>query len=199
MVSLAAIALAGGQSSRMGQDKALLKLDGIPLIQRTYQIAHQCADPVYVVTPWIERYRSILPLDCQFIQETWQPGEMKSHGPLVGFAQALPHVKSEWVLLLACDLPYLKLEVLQGWIDDLENVSPEAIALLPKNPKGWWESLCGFYRCSCLSELTNFVGSGGRSFQKWLTHQPVQELTLDNVQMLFNCNTPEEWAIAKSE
>jgi molybdenum cofactor guanylyltransferase len=116
MVSLAAIALAGGQSSRMGQDKALLELNGIPLIQRTYHIAHQCADPVYVVTPWIEQYRDLLPPDCEFIQEIWQPGETKSHGPLVGFAQALPHVKTEWVLLLACDLPYLKLEVLQNWM-----------------------------------------------------------------------------------
>lgn len=199
MVSLAAIALAGGQSSRMGQDKALLELDGVPLIQRTYYIAHQCANPVYVVTPWIERYRDILPPDCEFIQETRQSGETKSHGPLVGFAQALPHVKTEWVLLLACDLPYLKLEVLQNWLTELENVSAEAITLLPKNSQGWWEPLCGFYRCTCLPELTNFVEMGGRSFQKWLTHQPVQELTLDNVQMLFNCNTPEEWAIAKSE
>jgi molybdopterin-guanine dinucleotide biosynthesis protein A len=199
MVSLAAIVLAGGQSSRMGQDKALLELDGIPLIQRTYQIARQCADPVYVVTPWIEQYRDILPPDCEFIQEIWQPGETKAHGPLVGFAQALSQVKSEWVLLLACDLPYLKLEVLKNWIADLENISSEAIALLPKNPQGWWEPLCGFYRSSCLPEVTKFVESGGRSFQKWLTHHPVQELTLDNVQMLFNCNTPEEWAIAKSE
>jgi molybdopterin-guanine dinucleotide biosynthesis protein A len=198
MVSLAAIVLAGGQSSRMGQDKALLELGGIPLIQRTYQIVRQCADPVYVVTPWIERYRHILPPDCEFIQE-WQPGEAKAHGPLVGFAQALIHIKTEWVLLLACDLPYLKLEVLKNWIADLGNVSPEAIALLPKNPQGWWEPLCGFYRYNCLPELTEFVESGGRSFQKWLTHQPVQELTLDDMQMLFNCNTPEEWAIAKSE
>ncbi|MBD1995906.1 molybdenum cofactor guanylyltransferase [Leptolyngbya sp. FACHB-541] len=199
MVSLAAIALAGGQSSRMGQDKALLELDGIPLIQRTYQIAQQYANPVYVVTPWIERYREVLPANCQFIQETWKPEEAKPHGPLVGFAQALTYVETEWVLLLACDLPYLKLEILQNWIAELENVSVEAIALLPKNPQGWWEPLCGFYRSNCLPELTSFVESGGRSFQKWLTHQSVQELTLDNVQMLFNCNTPEEWAIAKSE
>ena len=195
MVSLAAIALAGGQSSRMGQDKALLELDGISLIQRTYQIARQCANPVYVVTPWTDRYRGILPADCQFIQD-WQPGATKPHGPLVGFAQALRQVETDWVLLLACDLPHLKLEVLQNWIVELENVSVEAIALLPKNPQGWWEPLCGFYRCSCLPELTEFVEAGGRSFQKWLAHQPVQELTLDHPQMLFNCNTPAEWAIA---
>jgi len=194
MVSLAAIALAGGQSSRMGQDKALLELDGIPLIQRTCQIARQCADPVCVVTPWAERYRSILPADCQFIQETWQPGETKPHGPLVGFAQALTHVQTEWVLLLACDLPHLRLEVLQNWTAELENASVETIALLPKNPQGWWEPLCGFYRCRCLPELTAFIQTGGRSFQKWLANQPVQELTLEDTQLLFNCNTPEEWA-----
>lgn len=198
MINLAAIALAGGQSSRMGQDKALLELDGIPLLQRTYQIARQCADPVYVVTPWAERYRSILPADCQFIQETWQPGATQSPGPLIGFAQALPQVQTEWVLLLACDLPHLKLAVLQNWIAALENASGEAIALLPKNPQGWWEPLCGFYRCHCLPELTAFIQTGGRSFQKWLANQPVQELTLADTQLLFNCNTPEEWAIASN-
>jgi molybdopterin-guanine dinucleotide biosynthesis protein A len=194
MVSLAAIALAGGQSSRMGQDKALLELDGVPLILRTYEIARQCAAPVYLVTPWIERYRNVLPAGCQFIQETWQPGETRPHGPLVGFAQALAHIEAEWVLLLACDLPHLKLEVLQSWIAKLEKASPDAIALLPKNPQGWWEPLCGFYRRSCLPDLTEFVEMGGRSFQKWLTHQPVEELPLADAQMLFNCNTPAEWA-----
>ena len=50
-VPLSAIVLAGGQSSRMGQDKALLTVEGEPLVQRVCDIAIAFCNPLYVVTP----------------------------------------------------------------------------------------------------------------------------------------------------
>jgi molybdenum cofactor guanylyltransferase len=46
--SLSAIVLAGGLSSRMGQDKALIEINQVPLLAHICRIAQQCADPVYV-------------------------------------------------------------------------------------------------------------------------------------------------------
>jgi molybdopterin-guanine dinucleotide biosynthesis protein A len=66
---LTAIVLAGGKSSRMGQDKALIPIQGVPLLQRVCRIAETCADRVYVVTPWPERYQHLILPRCQFIQE----------------------------------------------------------------------------------------------------------------------------------
>jgi molybdopterin-guanine dinucleotide biosynthesis protein A len=190
---LTAIVLAGGQSSRMGEDKALIPLQGIPLLQRVCSIAKACADTVYVVTPWPERYQHLLLPGCQFIQELPLSPSSPSHGPLVGFAQGMAQVQTDWVLLLACDLPKLKVEVLQEWIARLDGVEDDAIAALAHHAKGW-EPLCGFYRRRCLPELLDFINQGGRSFQQWLKQHPVQVLPLLEAEMLFNCNTPEDLA-----
>lgn len=212
-VPINAIVLAGGRSSRMGQDKALLPIQGVPLLQLVCRIAGALCDPVYVVTPWPERYHHLLPASCQFIREVPLPGESTGdvtsstkvmplpHGPLVGFAQGLAQVQTDWVLLLACDLPRLRVEVLQDWAAGLDSLSEEAlaeggakpIALLPRHAKGW-EPLCGFYRRNCLPALTDFIDQGGRSFQQWLAQHPVQLLSLpEDDQMLSNCNTPKDW------
>ena len=194
---LTAIVLAGGQSSRMGRDKALIPIEGTPMLSLICKIAKQCSDRLAVVTPWPEKYQPLLPSDCDLIQEIPTIGETESHGPLIGFSQGLAHLEkkrslqTDWVLLLACDLPRLRLEVLQNWVGELRNVPQEAIALLPKHPKGW-EPLCGFYRPRCLPQLIDFINRGGRSFQQWLASQTVRELPLSDPQMLFNCNTPTD-------
>lgn len=189
--SLSAIVLAGGQSSRMGRDKALITLRGVPLLRQVCEIALECTSKVYVVTFWTERYQHILPTGCHVIQEVSLLRETQSHGPLIGFAQGLAQVETDWVLLLACDLPQLQVRVLQDWVTELEKTDKEAIALLPRQPQGW-EPLCGFYRRQCLPKLTEFIDEGGRSFQQWLAQHPVQELSLSNTQVLFNCNTPAD-------
>lgn len=198
--SLSAIVLAGGHSSRMGRDKALIPLQGVPLLRRVCEVAQNCVSEVYVVTPWPERYQDILPEGCRVLQEVLlsaetqnrePPAEQLSHGPLVGFAQGLAQVNTDWVLLLACDLPQLQVKVLQDWAQELEKTEPEVIALLPRQPQGW-EPLCGFYRRQCLPFLTDFINTGGRSFQRWLAQHRVQELPISDTQVFFNCNTPAD-------
>ena len=85
---LAIIILAGGRSSRMGRDKATIEIAGVPLIRRIYDVVVTCVDlgQIYVVTPWPERYRQILPADCNFILEQ-QPHQ----GPFVAFSQHAIH------------------------------------------------------------------------------------------------------------
>lgn len=192
MTTLSAIVLAGGQSSRMGQDKALIPIEGeTRLLQKVCQVAAACSDLVYIVTPWRDRYQPFLPDHYHWIDETSLPDETLPHGPLVGFAQGLAEIQSEWVLLLACDLPRLQIAALRHWAAQLDTVPTEAIAFLAKQPQGW-EPLCGFYRQQCLPALTAYIAQGGRSFQRWLAQQPVQEMPVEDSQIFFNCNTPED-------
>ncbi|HEY9704539.1 MAG TPA: molybdenum cofactor guanylyltransferase [Allocoleopsis sp.] len=188
-MSLSTIILAGGKSSRMGTDKALININGVPLLSRICHIALSCTSPVYLVTTWPDKYQFIIPNSCTIITEFGD-----NNGPLIGFYQGLISIPPcEWVLLLACDLPHLNSTVLQDWILQLNHVDQGAIALLPSHAKGW-HPLCGFYRYNCFSLLEKFIKNGEKSFQKWLQKYHVQELKVDDQKVLFNCNTPEDLA-----
>jgi len=197
-INLGAIALAGGKSSRMGRDKALLEINGKSLLQKICEAAQDCgADPIYIITPWQDRYKSInLPLECNFIPET------EPQSPLTGFALGLSYfskadLKTDWVLLLACDLPNINPNVIKSWAERLITLPSQAIAYLPKtsgtsNTKVW-EPLCGFYRISCLESLKAYIQTGEYSFQGWLVKSVVAEIPNVDKQILFNCNTPDDY------
>jgi molybdopterin-guanine dinucleotide biosynthesis protein A len=190
LTNLTAIILAGGQSSRMGRDKAFILFAGVPLLTRICQTAQNVASRVLVISPWRSRYQSLIPQACIFVEEI-QDHENESAGPLIGFSQALPHVQTDWILLLAQDLPYLTIEILQKWSLNLKSVSLEAIAYLPRSEKGW-EPLSGFYRVDCLTLLNNYINQGGTSFQGFLNQHLIEELFIGDRTLLFNCNTPED-------
>lgn len=201
MPTVAAMILAGGQSRRMGQDKALLTVEGEPLIQRLSHHALACTSAVFVVTPWPDRYRPLLPSDIRFIPEVRSP-EAASPGPLVALAAAIdqivppatensPNTCPDWILALACDLPNLTAAVLQGWIADLDAIAPDILAYLPQN-QGRWEPLCGFYRPSCVPSWQAYLATGARSFQGWLNQNPVQVIANVDPRWLVNLNTPDD-------
>ena len=188
---LAVVILAGGRSSRMGRDKATIEIAGVPLIRRIYDVVATCIDlgEIYVVTPWPERYRQVLPTNCNFILEQ-QPHQ----GPLLAFAQALAEIEATWLLLLACDLPNLSTPVIQDWIDRLPSIDSQSIAYLPRHVSKGWEPLCGFYRQICHESAIEYIHSGGQSFQGWLEMQVVTELIIADPRCLANCNTPADLA-----
>lgn len=223
--SLSAIILAGGHSRRMGQDKALLTTPGgQPLLSQTAQIAQQMTPDVTVVTAWPDRYQSILPSGVQLIREFANESANESAsnaltaapsaGPLSGFAQGWSQVQGDWCLLLACDLPYLKAAPLsQWWRWLLANPSTNPLAPPPANSlappiapmaslapgvKGW-EPLCGYYHRHCLAALQHYlqVPANAHSFQAWLTMISVEPYFHLPSQMLFNCNTPQDWATVR--
>lgn len=190
---LSAIILAGGHSTRMGEDKALLKVEGKPLLQSICDCAQAVTSEVYIVTPWVERYQKVIPAACHLIPEMSLPNETPPYGPLVGLYQGLQQVKTEWVLALACDLPKLNVAELEFWCEQLPRVSQETVALVAKSREGW-EPLCGFYHRDCVELFSAYLASGKRSFQGFLSQHPVEELNVRDRASLFNCNTPDDFA-----
>jgi molybdenum cofactor guanylyltransferase len=210
-MEIISIVLAGGRSSRMGTDKALLQIDGIPLLARTCLISLEIASSVYVITSRTEKYRSILPEECILIRETTPEGRERYNSPLTGFVKALNYlesieVRADWILLLACDLPFLDARELHRWRQLLVEVKDTTMAFLPKHRSTEeltlssptkktliWEALCGFYRPSCRESLETYLDRGGRSFQGWSIESQVEELVVRDDRVLFNCNTREDW------
>jgi molybdenum cofactor guanylyltransferase len=159
-------------------------INSITLLQQTCAVAKSCTDAVFVLssTPYD------LPLGCQWISE-----DPPYQGPLKAFAGCFGQLESEWILLLACDLPYLDARVLQRWIGELEQVPVSSIAYLAPHPKGW-ECLCGFYRQRCHQSLQDFITAGGDSFQSWLRDQEVQAIPTAEPRMLINWNSPADFS-----
>jgi molybdenum cofactor guanylyltransferase len=185
-MKIATVILAGGQSSRMQRDKALLMVNGVPLLRRVYEVAIECTPKVYILTPWPERYQTVLPADCRWLLEN-----PPHRGPILAFQQSLQQITADWILLLACDLPCLDVATIQGWMRDLENVEERSIAYLAPQSKGW-EALCGLYRTNCRPSLDAFVQAGGQSFQKWLQNEIVSPMLGTAPQIFTNWNFPED-------
>jgi molybdopterin-guanine dinucleotide biosynthesis protein A len=105
--SLAGFVLAGGRSSRMGQDKALLALRGVPLVQRAVAKLHRLTRQVFILGRRPE-LASFAPL---------VPDLRESCGPLGGMEAALSHTPCDWSLILPVDMPFLPAALLQCWAD----------------------------------------------------------------------------------
>src|ERR1700693_5380089 len=103
--SIAGFILAGGESSRMGVDKGLLEVAGVPMIVRAARLAESVVGAPAVVVGTPEKYRG---LGLRAIADDW-PG----CGPLGGIATALRASEADWNLIVACDLPYLTREWLE--------------------------------------------------------------------------------------
>lgn len=105
-LSLGAYILAGGRSTRMGQDKALLPLAGRPLVEHAVSKLRHLTDEVYILADRRE-LAAFAPI---------VPDLRQGCGPLGGFETALSHTRREWVLILPVDMPFVPVALLQSWV-----------------------------------------------------------------------------------
>ncbi len=101
--SRAGFVLAGGRSSRMGRDKALLPLDGRTLIDRVAGLVQRAAGNVTLIAP-----------EGRYMGYPVIPDLIANQGPLGGLYTALSATKASWNLLVACDMPGVTLEFLEN-------------------------------------------------------------------------------------
>src|SRR5205085_12446572 len=141
----AAFVLAGGGSSRMGRDKGLLELGGVPLVVRTVRLVQPLVGCVRVIAP-AGRYPG---LELDVLPDRDFAGVERDGsrpGRLAGIATALESSPAEWNIILACDLPYLTTEWLD-WLLARATVS-RAQAVVPRTGRGV-EPLAAAYRRGC--------------------------------------------------
>ncbi len=106
--------LAGGASSRMGRDKALLRMGGRSWVEHAAAALRQVCADVAVLSG-----SASSPDRLQLLQRAGRivPDAVAAAGPAAGVAAALADAHTPWVLLLAVDQPFLQVSLLCGWVE----------------------------------------------------------------------------------
>ena len=134
--------LAGGASRRMGRDKSTLVIGGHTLIEIAAMALSGVADPIRVVGNLAAGQTSL-----RIIPDEEIGGGAR--GAIVGLYTAAKYAGTEWIAVLACDLPFVSSELLVRMAAIIPKVGKETVAaLLPEQPDGRIQPLCGFYRAA---------------------------------------------------
>ena len=193
MQLVTAFVLAGGKSSRMGRDKALLQFEGKTLLERALGLARSVTAEVKIVGD-PAKYRTF----GLVISDIYA-----GRGPLGGIHAALADTDTDLNLILATDLPFVATEFLQYLIATAR--ATDALVTVPKLGK-FYEPLCAVYRRR-FSDLAQEALVNGRNkidalFSEGITHLVSEEdivVAGFSPTMFRNLNTPGDVARLKEE
>jgi molybdopterin-guanine dinucleotide biosynthesis protein A len=143
-----AVVLAGGESSRMGRDKATLTVDGVAMAERVARALDACFARVRVVV----RPGSVAPVALPAIED-----RHAERGAMVGIAAALAAAEAPWVAVAACDLPFVEPTLLLA-LCALAPVESDHDVVAPLGPRGP-EPLLALYRTRLLPELERRIAA----------------------------------------
>lgn len=188
---LTAAVLAGGRSQRMGVDKTLLTVDGRALVARVCDaVGAVCAHTVVVTNHPEKLDGADLPAGVGIVVD-----EVPHQGPLGGLISALKDANTEWVALVAADMPHLEPNILRALWDVREGFD----AVVPSTPKGL-EPLLALYRVdACVAPAREVLATGRRRVVAMFPHIRVAEIPIDalrevdpDLRSLVNVNTPAD-------
>lgn len=185
------VILAGGKSSRMGTNKALLDFEGEPLIGRLARRFGEWFEQVIIVTNTPEEYAFLgLPMVGDRI-----PGL----GPLSGLEAGLTASRFDLAFFAACDMPFMA----EGFVRHLISLAPEHDIVVPQ-VAGEYEPMHAVYRRTCLASVTAKLEARRLrllSIFEEVRLRVVTEAEIrpfgDPKRIFFNCNTPDELKRAK--
>jgi len=195
MLEVEGFILVGGASSRMGTDKALLRLGGLSFVERIHTALNAITPKTSLVGALeAQRSRPLLPT-VPDVHVKW--------GALGGLHAALAACQAEWAIVAACDLPFVTGELFVRLASLRENFD----AVVPVQPDGRHQPLCALYRTGATRILAaQLIAEGERRpralFETLRTrHVAFEELQdLDGADRFFtNVNTPEDYANARRE
>ncbi len=184
----AGIILAGGQSSRMGRDKATLFFDGETLLARAVRMLSTAVSPIIVSA----RAGQELPtLDSATIVVR---DAVPERGPLGGLHAALEHVAADEIaFVMACDLPRLTAEVVHTILASLDATCDAVVPRIAGRP----QPLAAVYRASILPIVAEHVAEQRLSMTALVDALAVKYLDGFDHEQFLNVNTPDDYANLK--
>lgn len=182
------IILCGGMSTRMGQDKGSMLIEGKPMILHVIETVSDIVDEIVVVlrdAERVETYKNMLEfmkLDFEVELKTdlkFCTDITMDEGPLVGILTGLSHIKSNKALVLPCDSPYVSksfiLKMFQLSEDD------EYDAVVPRYLDGKMEPLHSIYRKRSESIIQKIIEDGFRDVRSLLSRSKVKFVDAESV------------------
>ena len=181
---------AGGRSSRMGRDKAWLRLGPSTMIERVIHALKPVTSSISIIANKDEYKKLGLPV----FRDTYT-----GIGPLEAIRTALANSPTRRVLLVGCDLPFVTSELFSFLIA----IEGDHQAVVPRAADGRLAPLCAIYTTESLPELTSLIQSGVRKVACLFDRIPTRFVEFNELNYLKgsnlffeNINTPEEFSRA---
>ena len=181
--------LAGGEGSRIGGGKPLIRLGGKTLIEQAFERAHSWSNLA------VASIRSTDQLG--FHQRPWIVDAPGIAGPLAGLVASLGWAReqgSNVLMTIPCDMPFLPDDLperLQAGIGEFS----AALA----SSRGNLHPVCGLWRAEAVDQIAAYCSSGRRSLKGFAEHLGFAEVEWPTVTRdpFFNVNSPADLAIAE--
>ncbi|PTM10411.1 MAG: hypothetical protein DA407_03740 [Bacteroidetes bacterium] len=175
------IVLAGGKSSRMGSDKGLLKIENRTFVECVIDAMKPLIDEIIIV--------SNNPEYDQFGYHRVED-DIKDSGPLAGLYSGLKHSNTEHNLVLSCDIPLMKAEILEKLIDaDYKNYEVVQIQSQQKTMP-----LIAIYNKQCAETCLQLLQQGEKRLRVAVSQLKVKTILVDSEfdVLVKNVNTKED-------
>jgi len=179
------VVLAGGRSTRYGRNKALVKLHGIPLIERVIRIIRPIFRRVIIITNTPDEY--------SYLELPMYPDIIKGLGPLGGITTGLRVIQDNAGFFVACDMPFLS----QGLIRHIVEIKADFDVVVPRI-SGQMEALHALYGKGCRSKIEGLIHSRIYQIFRFFNEVSVRYVDEDEVRIFdpdlrsfLNINRPE--------
>ena len=179
--NITGIILAGGKSSRMGSDKGLIYLNGKMFVEHVIEAMKPLVDKVIIVSNNLEY--------DQFGYQRFED-DIKDSGPLAGLYSGLKYSNSEYNLVLSCDIPLIKTEILEKLMDsDYEKYDVTQIECNHKTM-----SLIAIYKKQCLHKCLESLQQEELRLRIAVSQMKTKTILIDEELDIFvkNVNTKED-------
>jgi molybdopterin-guanine dinucleotide biosynthesis protein A len=190
--SIEGFVLVGGLSRRMGQDKASLLVNGQRLVDRAKDVLSEiCGSNVRIANrmdPSKSGYDVVN--DFQFLKVP-----TATRAALIGLHTALAAARSDWIAVLACDLPLITASIFRELCTlaaAAYDQAPAPLAAVPRQSDGRLQPLAAVYHRSCLEQVKEALTTDDWSLKSCLKRLSVTELEVPDMS-LFNMNTEEDY------
>ena len=184
---LTGVILAGGKRRRMGYNKALLRIGNQTIIQRVLASLKQITSSQLIVTNF--------PAEYEFLNIPMKSDILPEKGAFGGIYTGLFFSETPYCLVIACDMPFLKVDFLRYMIQISEGYD----IVIPKHSKGY-EPLCAIYAKTCIPHIEKLLKANRLKiievFQdvrvRGVSESEIKNYDTNNL-MFFNINTQEDY------